>query len=746
MGLLSSWRKEGNIASINGVEAANNREGHDAAKSSRHEDALNRWPLAHSIYRTIGTTPPGFSTRIGLYGEWGAGKSSVLNFLREIALKNGDVIVHVTAWRAADTDSFMETLKSAMAQEIKDRRIKTSIGYRFKNSFRRGSRVIVDASDKTGQAAGKFDGELSQLITAGAVLANAAAKTVEQSLSLSMEDVEYLREMLREHHVIVFIDDLDRADPKILPKTLMALREYLDWPGFAFVLAFDKEIINSSLLEYSTAFSSSQQPFLDKIIDIAFELKTPEQNLATGFAEVAMEQYCGFIPEEERSKVAKLFPENPRQAKSIARDLGNLKYAAVRHGKGELRWEAIILQTLLRRETSECVAFVEKNLIGKRKPSLGMAFDREKKTEALNLIEIAMNLSGYTEGSSDHNRLFYIITKLQGLRNFREPEEIAYEMELGIHAPCFTQMEIGSLIEEWNSTCNDALLSDAIENAVDRAHATPLEASIKLLNMVVDRYSISVRNIRGLKVKTARDSAVALSEGVGLFLLHFTKQERIEPIRLASSNSQVCGRILDVAVEFSRTLNMDEIFLRVIERNMVKNTAMHCSDKVTLFYHCLRHAGKDGLPELASSVQYLTADAAVDDVLGLFASANGVYLCHLSNDADRRLDLLRFRYSVLYRPDQKKKLLKFLLEEGSTEQKSVIAKNSSDYLRVLIDRMTDFTLFAKDNADIIEVCWFVICRESWLSDGIDEVSALHRRLKGYNVDVSGLPLPSGAEH
>jgi hypothetical protein len=86
------------------------------------------------------------------------------------------------------------------------------------------------------------------------------------------------------------------------------------------------------------------------------------------------------------------------------------------------------------------------------------------------------------------------------------------------------------------------------------------------------------------------------------------------------------------------------------------------------------------------------------------------------------------------------------LEEGSTEQKSVIAKNSSDYLRVLIDRMTDFTLFAKDNADIIEVCWFVICRESWLSDGIDEVSALHRRLKGYNVDVSGLPLPSGAEH
>jgi hypothetical protein len=47
--------------------------------------------------------------------------------------------------------------------------------------------------------------------------------------------------------VIVFIDDLDRATPELLPKLLLSLREILDLPGFTFVLAFDNEIVADGL-------------------------------------------------------------------------------------------------------------------------------------------------------------------------------------------------------------------------------------------------------------------------------------------------------------------------------------------------------------------------------------------------------------------------------------------------------------------------------------------------------------------
>jgi len=738
-------RNDQNNLHVEGFEVANTQAGHDAAISTSSEDYLDRLPIAHSMYRTIKSAHGGYSTRMGLYGEWGAGKTSLLNLLRDIAVAQGDVVIHVSAWRAAEADSFMTTLSREMNSEIEKRNKKTSLKFKLKRLVHKLSLGYVSIAEATGQASGKLDGDISQMITASAAFTGAIAKSVEQRLSLSSETVEQLRELLKEHQVIVFVDDLDRADPRILPKTLMTLREYLDWPGFAFVLAFDKEIITRSLDDYSAAFSSVRQPFLEKIIDVTYDLKVPPKHFSVRMAEQVLDQYCEFIPVNARNAAAQWFPDNPRQIKSIARELSGLRQSAVRHGEGELRWEAIIIQTLFRRESEALVEIVERTLLGKGKPSLGIAFDRERKTEAATLLNNAMNASGCEQGSLEFDRLYKLIVKLQGLRTFQDPEQINYEMQLGTHAPCFTQQEIGQLIEKWSTDVDDQCLACALDLSAERALTDSLEASHKLLNMTLDQYVICTRQLRLPKIKAGRENSLVLAERIAQFLINLIKQDKISALVVASGGLEFCSRALDVSIDLSQYCNADEALLRVLERQLVRHTAERCSNKVSLFYRCFRHNRQSGLPELAMIVQQLTADAAVDNALELFTTANGIYLSHLEGEENQRAALLRDKDSLLYSHSHKSKLLNLWENVGSSEQQSILAKNSLDYLNMVANRMTGFSSFAIEHIKIIEACWGAVTRERWLSSGIGDLESLRYQLQTWGVDVGGLPLPEAED-
>jgi predicted KAP-like P-loop ATPase len=55
--------------------------GYDAAQKDRKNDDLGRWRFAAEIAEVIRSTPPEWSARIGIFGKWGEGKSTILYFL-----------------------------------------------------------------------------------------------------------------------------------------------------------------------------------------------------------------------------------------------------------------------------------------------------------------------------------------------------------------------------------------------------------------------------------------------------------------------------------------------------------------------------------------------------------------------------------------------------------------------------------------------------------------------------------------
>jgi KAP family P-loop domain len=136
----------------------------------------------------------------------------------------------------------------------------------------------------------------------------------------------------------VFIDDLDRTDPTVVPKLLLALRELLDVPKFVFVLAFDRGTVSRALAEYNTAWGPSGEAFLEKIIDFPFELPTPTPGQVKALAVRQFGELRPFVPLDRLNEVAALLPDNPVRP---------LKPEVLRHEGNELDWTTILIFHLL---------------------------------------------------------------------------------------------------------------------------------------------------------------------------------------------------------------------------------------------------------------------------------------------------------------------------------------------------------------------------------------------------------------
>ena len=94
------------------------RAGFDAAAAAREHDHLDRWPFAQEIYGIATTGRAEWSVRIGIYGEWGSGKTSVLNFVRAIAKARGDVVVTFNPWRFDSTARLWKNFVDLVLAEL----------------------------------------------------------------------------------------------------------------------------------------------------------------------------------------------------------------------------------------------------------------------------------------------------------------------------------------------------------------------------------------------------------------------------------------------------------------------------------------------------------------------------------------------------------------------------------------------------------------------------------------------------
>src|SRR5437762_7552068 len=94
----------------------------DQPESNPERDALRRSALAQTIYELVASGLPGEPLRIGIYGEWGEGKSTVLKFI-EFFCRRADIpVVWFNPWAAKDAASLWRSFSREVRSKLRARR------------------------------------------------------------------------------------------------------------------------------------------------------------------------------------------------------------------------------------------------------------------------------------------------------------------------------------------------------------------------------------------------------------------------------------------------------------------------------------------------------------------------------------------------------------------------------------------------------------------------------------------------
>lgn len=309
--------------------------GFDSPVFDPKDDHLNRWPLARQIYNVATNGPADWSARIGVYGEWGTGKTSVLKFVSALAEADGHIVVWFDPWEFSNKTEMWRSYVGTVYKAVE-----AKLGRLAEGDAVRRTELVT----KVGSVVAKIAGLWTEQATN---LANDGLELVKKHLSSHSEVLANLRHVLNGKRVLVLIDDLDRTAAELVPEILFALKEVMDVPGFSFVCGFDPVVVGRVLRASHRGFGDGQK-FLEKIIDYPIWLPPAT---AEGLMKIALadaSKYCSFVPTDDVRQVIPLLPQNPRAIRQFIRHLSLLKHQIERHHEYELRWPVILAATVIK--------------------------------------------------------------------------------------------------------------------------------------------------------------------------------------------------------------------------------------------------------------------------------------------------------------------------------------------------------------------------------------------------------------
>lgn len=237
---------------------------------------------------------------IGIYGDWGVGKSSILTLLQEKAvgekkanISNSQVIVF-NGWLFQGYEDVKTALMEKVTLELAklqpgDEKVK-----KLAKSLLGRVNWLKVAKLSVGAALTAVSGiPVGSFFTKAIDKAKDLSKTDDDEKLLNEQDkedtvtnqIESFREEFKllidtskVEHVIVVVDDLDRCLPKSVIEILEAIRLFLFVEGTTFVIAADEQMIEYAVREHfpnlPAAYADYTKSYLEKLIQIPIRIPT----------------------------------------------------------------------------------------------------------------------------------------------------------------------------------------------------------------------------------------------------------------------------------------------------------------------------------------------------------------------------------------------------------------------------------------------------------------------------------------
>lgn len=246
------------------------------------------------------------SLTIGIFGEWGSGKSNLLHLIDETYRQSKPettLIVTFNPWRfEREQHLLIPLLKSIQFTARKAVRDKENSDLKKSlmkiDEFLERSAMAFAQAEKNG---------IGLAIENGGAAKQANENSPENTFDLGSLDSMYYEfesafQAITEHdthpiQLLVLIDDLDRCRPEKAVEMLECMKLFLDVEHCVFIVALDDEVVERGILyryrDYLLPTSSSQSTntplpitgieYLEKIIQLPFRIPQPAKQEIAGF-------------------------------------------------------------------------------------------------------------------------------------------------------------------------------------------------------------------------------------------------------------------------------------------------------------------------------------------------------------------------------------------------------------------------------------------------------------------------------
>lgn len=286
---------------------------------------------------------------IALQGEWGSGKTSLMNQLCYNLCETEDApfySIWVNTWQFSLMKTPQQAIISILEAIInqigqlnpnahKWEESKKKIGGLFKKMATIGTKVAVGFAG--------IDGEIVDDVFSTSESASDISALKEETARL-IEDALLHNPSKRGFNF--YIDDLDRIDPPVAVEILELLKNIFDLEKCVFILAIDYDVVIKGLKpkfgELTDRNEREFRSFFDKIIQLPFSMPVASYSIDT-FLVDALSKIGFFTPEqlvdshtaEELSEIARLsVGSNPRSLKRLTNTLALISIINETQGNG----------------------------------------------------------------------------------------------------------------------------------------------------------------------------------------------------------------------------------------------------------------------------------------------------------------------------------------------------------------------------------------------------------------------------
>lgn len=312
---------------------------YDKPIETEKDDFLSRKGFSQHLGKSLLSWKEKESLVIAVYGEWGSGKSSVINlaieFIRKTDEKDKPTIIEFNPWRFSEQDNLSEHFFNEIAKELEIRQeskqdIKIAEKLKFYASLLNltPDKSIFDSLfSKTIIGLGLIGISASQIIQwlnipsdwikytlfiVGFVLivfeifkdyflkfADFFEKKSDYNKNSVLEIKREIKDELikRQKKLIVVIDDIDRLNQSEIKQIFKLIRVNADFPNTIYLLAFDRNIIEKNLEEQ---VGVSGKEYLNKIVQVNFDIPFAKHSKISAFLLKELDRVLGVLPESAK--------------------------------------------------------------------------------------------------------------------------------------------------------------------------------------------------------------------------------------------------------------------------------------------------------------------------------------------------------------------------------------------------------------------------------------------------------------